>query len=424
MRKKFYLILLLFLTAFSVNAQKFDDFFVDKSLRMDVFHCGNYEKAEYVFHKFIVEKYWGGPKVNLIDQFNYGTNMIKVFDAQSNELIYSRGFCTLFQEWQTTDEAKEINRCYEESVSMPLPKSEAIIEIYERNIKGEFEKVFSAHFIPDDIFVTTEQKYTFQVYDAMINGNPSDKVDIVILPEGYTAGEMQKFKSDCDAFVEVLKTFEPFKSHINDFNVRGVLAPSKDSGVDVPRNNDWKNTILDCHFDTFRSDRYCTTPSYFAVKDVAANAPYDQIYILVNSTIYGGGGIYNYYSVSTSGNMASAKVIIHEFGHAFAGLADEYFDSQVSYSDYYPFDVEPWEYNITTLVDFDSKWKHQLDKNIPIPTPVDKKYTDKLGVFEGAGYSAKGIYRPSYDCLMHTFRGNVFCGACEQAIIKMIESYK
>ncbi|MDL2227618.1 IgA Peptidase M64 [Odoribacter sp. OttesenSCG-928-L07] len=424
MKKTILITALIIASVINLNAQKFDNFFENKSLRMDVYHCGNHESAEYVLHKFIVEKYWAGSKVNLIDEFNYGTNMLKVFDFETNELIYSHGYCTLFQEWQTTDEAKEMNRCYEESVSMPLPKSKAIVEIFVRNNRGEFEKSFSTLFVPDDMFVTTEQKYTFQVYDAMINGDPASKVDVLILPDGYTESEMDKFKQDCDAFVEVLKTFEPFKSHINDFNVRGVLAPSKENGVDVPRKHDWKNTILDCHFDTFRSDRYCTSPSYFAIKDVAANAPYDQIYILVNSTIYGGGGIYNYYSVSTSGNMASAKVIIHEFGHAFAGLADEYFDSEVSYSDYYPFDVEPWEYNITTLVDFDSKWKHQLDKKTPIPTPVEKKYIDKLGVFEGAGYSAKGIYRPSYDCLMHTFRGDVFCGACQDAIVRMIESYR
>lgn len=424
MKKIFHLIIILILSSTAVYAQKFDDFFLDKSLRMDVHHCGNHENAEYVLHKFIVEKYWAGSKTNLIDQFNYGTNKLKVFDEKTGELIYSHGFCTLFQEWQTTDEAKEMNRCYEESVSMPLPKNRSIVEIHTRNRMGIFEKTFSTTFIPDDIFVTTEQKYTFQVYDALINGDPSSKVDVVILPDGYAENEMDKFISDCDAFVKILQTFEPFASNINDFNVRGVLAPSKESGVDVPRKNEWKNTILDCHFDTFRSDRYCTSPSYFTIKDVAANAPYDQIYILVNSTIYGGGGIYNYYSVSTSGNMASAKVIIHEFGHAFAALADEYFDSQVSYSDYYPFDVEPWEYNITTLVDFDSKWKHQLDKKTPIPTPVEEKYMNKLGVFEGAGYSAKGIYRPSYDCLMHTFRGNVFCGACENAILRMIEAHR
>ena len=422
--KKILCVGLLLSIIFSVNAQKFEDYFIDKSLRMDVYHCGNDKNANYTFNKFIVEKYWGGTKTKLIDQFNYGTNMLKVFDAKTNVLIYSRGYCTLFQEWQTTDEAKEINRCYEESLSLPLPKSSARIEIHTRNNRGEFEKTFSTLYAPNDIFVSKEQKHIFDVYDAMVNGAPASKVDIVIIPEGYTAAEMDKFKTDCDKFVEILKTFEPFKSNIGDFNVRGVLAPSKDSGVDVPSNNDWKNTIVNCHFDTFNSDRYCMTESYYAVKDVAANAPYDQIYILVNSTIYGGGGIYNYYSVSSSGNMSSAKVIIHEFGHAFAGLADEYFDSQVSYSDFYPFDIEPWEYNITTLVNFDSKWKHQLDSKIPIPTPLDKKHIDKLGVFEGAGYSAKGIYRPSYDCLMRTFKGDVFCGACQHAIIMMIENYR
>lgn len=422
MKKLRLLLLLTIMSSFVANAQDFDTFFENKSLRMDVFHCGMFGSAEYVFDKFVVEQYWGGSKTVLLDEFNLGTNRVRVVDVATNTEIYSRGFCTLFQEWQSTEEATKFKRCYEESVSVPLPKNKALIKIDQRNYEGIFEEVFSMEYDPAEIFVTPEQRYSFPVYEAMVNGDPAKQVDIVIIPDGYTQEEMGKFISDCDAFVDVLETFEPFASNIQNFSVRGVMAPSVDSGTDVPRNDVWKNTIVDCHFDTFYSDRYNTTDSYFALKDVAACAPYDQIYILVNSDIYGGGGIYNYYSVSTSGNISSAKVIIHEFGHAFAGLADEY-TGDVSYNDYYNLNIEPWEFNITSLVDFDSKWKFMLDKKTPVPTPATEKYIGKLGVFEGAGYITKGMYRPSYDCLMNTFRNDVFCDACKYMIIRMIEAH-
>ena len=409
----------------SVNASEsvYDKYFYNKSLRMDVYHCGNHDDAQYMFDKFIIEKYWGGSQTNLIDEFNFGSNLVKVIDANTNTVIYTHGYCTLFQEWQTSDEAKNLCRCYEESVSMPLPKNKAIIELYCRDKKGVFQKKFSMKYNPDEIYNTTEQKYSFPVYNVMVNGDAAHKVDIVIIPDGYTQDELEKFKKDCDQFIRILKTFEPYKSQINNFNVRGVLAPSEESGVDIPSKKVWVKTIADCHFDTFYSDRYCTTESYFSIKDLAACAPYDQIYILVNSSIYGGGGIYNYYSVSTSGNMSSAKVIVHEFGHAFAGLGDEYVEVGNTCSDLYPADIEPWEFNLTTLVNFDSKWKSLLDKNTPIPTPAEKPYIGKLGVFEGGGYLEKGIYRPSYDCMMKTFDGDTFCGACSYMINKMIEFY-
>ena len=422
MRKLLLSLIFTFICISAINAVEFDKYFENRSLRMDVYHWGDSKTSKFILDKFVIEKYWGGSKTILLDEFNYGSYMVKVIDAQSGKTIYTRGYCTLFQEWQTTEEASKMCRCYEESVSVPLPKNNAIIEIDERNGDGVFEKVFSAEYDPKEIYNTPEQRYDFPVYDAHVTGDPAKKIDIVIIPDGYTTEEMDKFKSDCDALVDVFRTFEPYSSYLDDFNIRGVLAPSVESGTDIPREGIWKNTIVDCHFDTFYSDRYNTTESYFAVKDVAACAPYDQIYILVNSTVYGGGGIYNYYSVSTSGNMASAKVIIHEFSHAFAGLADEY-SGDVEYEEYYNLKIEPWEFNITSLVDFDSKWKFMVDKKTPIPTPTTEKYYDKVGVFEGAGYTPKGMYRPAYDCMMNTFRGDKFCPVCTYAIIQMIEAY-
>ncbi len=416
----------LFAIAFSLLSKaqsiNFDQYFLaEGSLRMDVFQCGNAEGSHYVFERFVIEPYFGGSKVNLIDPFNYGTNRVKVIDAQTNTLIYSRGYNTLFQEWQTTDEARVMERCYEESVSVPLPRNEAYIILEIRNFDGEFEEIFSKLYEPNEMFNTTEQRYVFPVQDVMVNGAPESKVDIVILPEGYTADEMSQFLQDCQNLANVFAQEEPFASHINDFNFRAVLAPSEESGIDIPASHTWVRTILNAHFYTFYIDRYCTTRNYFSVKDVAANAPYDQIYILANSSVYGGGGFYNFYSMSTAGNMSSSNVIAHEFGHAFAGLADEYEEPDNPLALLYNLNVEPWEPNITTLVDFDSKWADLVAPETPIPTPDNYQYYNTVGAFEGGGYLTSGIYRPQQHCMMRDYAP--FCAVCNRTIEAVIEAH-
>ena len=400
----------------------FEQYFLDEgSLRMDVFQCGTSDSSHYVFERFILEPHFGGSKVNLIDPFNFGTNRVKVIDAQTNTLIYSRGYNTLFREWQTTEEATRMERCYEESVSVPLPRNEAYIILEIRNFNGEFEEVFSKLYEPNEMFNTTEQRYVFPVYDVMVNGTPESKVDIVILPEGYTADEMPQFQQHCQNLVNVFAQQEPFASHIGDFNFRAVLAPSEESGIDIPASHTWVRTILNAHFYTFYIDRYCTTRNYFSVKDVAANAPYDQIYILVNSNQYGGGGFYNFYSMSTAGNMSSSSVIVHEFGHAFAGLADEYEEPDSPLGLLYNLNVEPWEANLTTLVDFESKWADLVAPNIPIPTPNTNQYNNTVGAFEGGGYLTEDMYRPQRNCMMRNYAP--FCAVCNRTIEAVIEAH-
>ena len=263
----------------------------------------------------------------------------------------------------------------------------------------------------------------YPVYDVHLSGLPEHKVDLVLLPEGYSSSEMELFMNDCKTFADHLFSFEPYTSNKDKFNIRAVLAASPESGCDIPAEDIWVKTLLDVGFYTFNSERYCMTTNNKAVRDMAANTPYDQIYILANHKKYGGGAIYNYYSLSVNSNRAAAKIFIHEFGHGFAGLGDEYYDSEVAYSDFYPLDVEPWVSNLTTLVDFDKKWKNLLDPETPIPTPNNDEFSNVLGVFEGGGYAAKGIYRPAVDCLMHTFKGNTFCQACSNAIKQMIDFY-
>lgn len=399
----------------------YEQYFGNNSLRMDVYQCGNADSSHYVFERFIFEPYFGGSKVNLIDPFNLGENRVKVIDAQTNTLIYSRGYSTLFREWQTTNEATMMERCYEESVSVPRPRNQAYIIIEKRNRNGEFEEVFSKLYDPYEIFNIFEQRYVFPVYDVMVNGTPESKVDIVILPEGYTAEEMSLFQQHCQNLANVFTQYEPFASHINDFNFRAVLAPSEESGVDNPFYHTWVRTILNAHFYTFYIDRYCTTRDYFSVKDVAANAPYDQIFILVNTNRYGGSGLYNFYSISPASNLSSSYVIVHEFGHAFAGLGDEYAETGSPLASLYNLNVEPWRPNLTTLVDFESKWADLVAPNTPIPTPDDEQYDNIVGAFEGGGYLTTGIYRPQTHCMMRDYAP--FCAVCSRAIEDMIAAH-
>ncbi len=412
-------VLLLSLNAFA----SFEYYFSNKTLRIDYFHSGNNLNEDYSFDEAKLEPYWGGSHVNLIDTFYYGAYYFKVIDLASDSLIYSRGYSTLFREWQTTEEAKNIRKSFSESVIMPVPKKKADIIFLSRNRLGEYEKKFVYHYDPQNYFISPERHLEYPSFEIMINGDPAKKVDIVILPEGYTEAEMGRFINDCGKFANDLFTFSPYDRYRDRFNIRGVLAPSIQSGSDIPPDSIWEKTMLNTTFYTFDSERYCMTSDNKTVRDLAANAPYDQIYILINSDKYGGGAIYNYYSVSVNSNLHAAKIFIHEFGHGFVGLGDEYYTSDVAYSDFYPTDVEPWEANLTTLVDFDKKWKNLLDKGTPIPTPSEKKYIGKTGVFEGGGYAAKGVYRPAFDCLMNSFKGNSFCEVCNLTIEKMILFY-
>jgi hypothetical protein len=306
---------------------------------------------------------------------------------------------------------------------MPFPKNDVRIELYSRNFMGVYEKKFEYKIAVKDYFISPERQMVFPVYDALISGDPAKKVDIVILPEGYTAAEMDRFKADCDKFTAGLFTVKPYSQNRDKFNIRAVLAPSVESGTDIPGDKVWKNTIMNSSFYTFNSERYLMTYDNKSVRNLAANAPYDQIYILVNTTKYGGGAIYNLYSMSVNSNASSAKIFVHEFGHGFAALADEYDDGSTSFNDMYPLNLEPWEPNITTLVKFESKWKGMLPSNTPVPTPVTNTSNIKLGVYEGGGYVNKGVYRPSPDCLMRTFSGNEFCPVCSAAIQKMLDFY-
>lgn len=413
--------LFLFLSLYSYAS--YNDYFTSNTMRIDYIHAGNNHSEKYYVKQIKMEPFWGGSKTQLIDTYKFGNYFFEVYDESTSVLLYSRGYSSLFKEWQTTPEASLIEKAFYESVIFPFPKNKVVVKWYARQKNGQFEKQLELIVDPKDYFIDPTLDNVYPLYTALNSGESHNKVDIVILPDGYTKDEMDLFKSDCDRFSEELFRYQPYMDYKNSFNIVGVLAPSIDSGNDIPADSVWKNTQLSTSFYTFDSERYCMTEDYKSVRDLAANAPYDQIYILVNNDKYGGGAIYNFYNVSVNSNAKAGQIFIHELGHGFAGLADEYYTSSTSYNDFYSLDIEPWEPNITTLVDFDSKWKTLLDANIPIPTPDTKEYKGKLGVFEGGGYVDKGIYRPRHDCLMKSFNDTIFCGACEQAIIKMIQFY-
>ncbi|MDD3557340.1 MAG: M64 family metallopeptidase [Melioribacteraceae bacterium] len=417
-------ILFLFLiwTSLGLAQINFDDYFFDKTLRLDFFHTGDHTTEIISLDELIEEPFWGGSKNNLIDTFNYGNYKFEVRDSATNSIIYSRGFSTLFQEWQTTTESKSVVKSMSGTITFPFPKQTANVEIFRRERNGEFASKFNYSINPNNYFIRKGLDNPKEVYEVHISGKPAICLDILFLPEGYTREEMELFKEDCQRFAEYLFDYEPFSEYRDKINIRGILSPSMDAGSDIPAEDRWNNTLLNSRYYTFDSERYLMTQDYKKVRDVAANAPYDQIYILVNSDKYGGGAIYNYYSLCITNNPMGKEVFIHEFGHGFAGLADEYVDPY-TYEEFYPLDVEPWEPNITTLVDFESKWKNLVDEDTPIPTPSTEEYKYKVGVFEGGGYVAKGVYRPTQNSIMRVLSSPGFNKASKNAIEQLLKFY-
>ncbi len=407
---------------FSQNID-FDKYFKDASLRFDYIHSGTDTSELISKEMFKLEPYWGGTKTKLISPFDYGNYKVVVIDSASSKEIYSNGYSTLFMEWQNTKEAKSVSRAFYESVIMPFPKNTVKIEIRSIDFNQKWTTIYSEYLNPNkDYFINKDKVPSYPV--SQINGNkPSDKaLDIVIIPEGYTKDELEKFYVDAKRMTEFLLEVSPFKENSESINVRVVLAPSEESGTDIPGAGVWKNTILNSNFYTFNSERYLTTTDIKSLRDIASTTYYDQIYILVNTEKYGGGGIYNFYNLCTADNKYSKEVFTHEFGHGLSWLADEYYyDDEMS--EYYDKKLEPREANITTLVNFDKKWKNKLSKDTEIPTVINPKTPNKIGVYEGAGYTSKGVYRAYQNCKMKSNSTNEFCEVCKSTIVDVMEYY-
>jgi hypothetical protein len=339
-------------------------------------------------------------------------------------LLFTKGFCNLFQEWKGTPEARRVQRSFEQTAIVPFPRQTIRFQVEKRKYAdGKFEKLFQMFINPNDYFISRKKICEIPFVKFHDSGEPENKVDIAFIAEGYTKDQMEKFLKDANRIGDYFLSQEPYTEYKDRFNFYAIESASEDSGVDVPGRRIYVNTDVNSSFYTFDMDRYLTSSNTKEIYDIAANVPYDVIFILVNSKIYGGGGFYNHFGESTVDNYFSDIVSIHEFGHTFAGLADEYYTSEVTYSDFYNTKVEPWEPNITTNVDFGSKWKNMVKKETPVPTPRDEKFQNEVGMFEGGGYVAKGVYSPMMDCRMKSNEAAEFCPVCQQAIIRMIKFY-
>lgn len=307
---------------------------------------------------------------------------------------------------------------------MPYPKAPAIIDIDLLDNRHNSMAKMSHRFDPADILVVKKGRGPLPDHRYIHRGGePTHAIDVAILAEGYTKAEMDSFYRHAEIAVESILSHEPFKSKAANFNFVAVATPSEDSGVSVPRLDDWKSTCFSSHFSTFYSDRYLTTLHVKKIHDAIAGIPYEHIIILANTDEYGGGGIYNSYTLTTARHASFRPVVTHEFGHSFGGLADEYFYETDVMSDTYPLDVEPWEPNITTLVDFGSKWESEIPAGTPRPTPVADAAKYPLGLYEGGGYSFKGVYRPADRCRMRDNTWPDFCPACRRALANLIDFY-
>lgn len=422
--KLFCCIVLFFFTFVEGYAQNFADYFQDKTLRVDYIFTGDARQQAIYLDELSQLPSWAGRQHHLSELPLEGNGQIIVKDLATKRCIYKTSFSSLFQEWLTTDEAKETAKGFENSFLLPYPKQPVEVETVLYSPRREVMANYKHIVRPDDILIhkrgvshVTPHRYMLQ------SGNEKECIDVAILAEGYTGKEMDLFYQDAQNACESLFSHEPFRSMKDKFNIIAVASPSTNSGVSVPRENQWKQTAVHSHFDTFYSDRYLTTSRVKSIHNALAGIPYEHIIILANTDVYGGGGIYNSYTLTTAHHPMFKPVVVHEFGHSFAGLADEYFYEDDTMTDTYPLDIEPWEQNISTRIDFASKWENMLTKGTPIPTPTTERKKYPVGVYEGGGYSAKGIYRPAYDCRMRTNGYPEFCPVCQRAIRRVIEFY-
>ncbi len=417
-------IILCFCTSIGSYAQNFADYFQNKTLRVDYIFTGNATQQAIYLDELSQLPTWAGRQHHLSKLPLEGNGQITVKDLAGKQCIYKTSFSSLFQEWLSTDEAKETAKGFENTFLLPYPKQPVEVEVTLYSPQKEIIATYRHIVSPDDILIHKRGVSHVTPHQYMLrNGNETDCIDVAILAEGYTEKEMDIFYQDAQRTCESLFSYEPFLSMKGKFNIVAVASPSTDSGVSVPRESQWKQTAVHSHFDTFYSDRYLTTSRVKSIHNALAGIPYEHIIILANTDVYGGGGIYNSYTLTTAHHPMFKPVVVHEFGHSFGGLADEYFYEDDVMTDTYPLEIEPWEQNISTRVNFASKWQDMLPSGTPIPTPVDEKKKYPVGVYEGGGYSAKGIYRPAYDCRMKTNKYPEFCPVCQRAIRRMIEFY-
>ncbi len=421
-----------FMTVEAVASDRFDEFnsnFSDTTLRLDYVFGGSVPggKAEcsIMLDRLSKQPRWAGLRHRMTELPLEGNGQITVSDAATGSPLYRTSFSTLFQEWLTTDEASSVAKAFENTFLIPMPRREATVRVELLDSRRRPMAVMTHTVNPSDILIADQSAVPATPHRYLHRGaDPEEAIDVAILAEGYTVAEMDSFYRHAQTAVDEILSYKPFSDHAGKFNFVAVAAPSAESGVSIPRLNDWRDTAVSSNFSTFYSDRYLTTGHVKALHDLLVNIPYEHIIILANTEEYGGGGIYNSYTLTTARHATFRPVVVHEFGHSFGGLADEYFyeNDDISTSDYHE-GVEPWEPNITTRADFASKWASMMPEGTPVPT--DPKDAEKypVGLYEGGGYVSKGVYRPANECRMRNNTYPTFCPVCTAALDRLILFY-
>ncbi|MBI1875968.1 MAG: IgA Peptidase M64 [Acidobacteria bacterium] len=448
----------------------FERFFTAGTMRVDYFHTGGSAGEVVSLDRVVADGPWPGSRTRLLDETNLGKYFVEVIDRATNRAIYSRGFASIYGEWETTPEIKAVSRTFHESLRFPWPKQPVQIVLKKRQPDNSFREIWSTLVDPESRFVNTATRAPMGAVRPLFeNGPPADKVDLLVIGEGYTAVQLPKFRADAKRLVDSLFGTEPFRSRRADFNVRLLELPSAESGVNRPQVGQFRRTPVSAEYNIFDSERYVLTLDNRALRDAASAAPYEFIEMLVNEQHYGGGGIFNDHATASVDTGFASYVFVHEFGHHFAGLADEYYTSDVAYETGAAEHPEPWEPNVTALQDpARLKWKELVEPGTPLPTPWDKKAFEEhsreiqarrrvlrakgapesemdalfreqqawettflrsmkdsgnVGAFEGAAYEARGLYRPQADCIMFTRDEVGFCRVCQRAIERIIDLY-
>ncbi len=418
------LLLFALLTTLSARAQEFTTHFEEATLRIDYTFMGNSKHQMAALKELKRMDGWAGRRVNLSELPLQGNGDLTLRDAATDEILYRTSFSSLFQEWINTPEAQEISRSFEFTIQVPMPHRTTKAELVLRDNEGQ-EQCRLCHTIrPEDALIRDLTHLSPLPHHYLHRGGEStDCIDVAILAEGYTSEEMELFLEDARIATEEILSYAPFSSYRDRFNFIAVLSPSKDSDVSVPQENLWRETAVNSHFMTFYMPRYLTTNSVYQLYDQVINIPCEHLIVLANTHTYGGGGIYNSYTLTTAHHTHFRPVVVHEFGHSFGGLGDEYFyENQDATDETHSLSHEPWEPNITTLVDFASKWADMLPEGIESPTvPTEIRQANyTVGLYEGGGYRTKGIYRPAVTCRMRDNVADRFCPVCQRALERII----
>ena len=406
--KRLFLSALLLWTVTSMWAQRFEDYFEDRTLRIDYTFSGNYERQQLYVDELVALPRWYGRHTRLAELPLKGNGQLTV-RTKGGEVIYRHSFSSLFQEWLATEEAKHTQKSFENVFLVPFPKQPVEITVELRDYHEQVTASMTHAVDPNDILIRKAGERLVTPYVTLQQAADTTRcIHVAYVAEGYQQDEMDTFLEDCKIAMESLFQHEPFRQMQNRFNMVAVMPPSAESGTSEPSKGIWKNTALGSHFDTFYSDRYLTTLHLKRLHDVLAGTPYEHIIILVNTDHYGGGGIYNSYNLTYAHGKHFRPVVVHEFGHSFGGLGDEY-----PYGDSDPMyfaDTEPWEPNLTTKHDFTGKWEQLVKEG-------------RAGLVEGGGYLSKGVWRGFENCRMRTNEEPEFCLVCQQALIRLIEFY-